>query len=156
MGHGDSGGPSDQIGFTQPASLLAEGASSSGAVIWRVTQQSFLSSAVPPSFQALGLAPGKFQEDQCPTELGRRAACQQRRQRTSWPALCPPQSGPIPWASGAGLCSLPSPASGKRGTRRQSIHSGGPESPSSLGAGPGVSPGENLCPEWGSRCWAVC
>lgn len=48
FGARDSGGPSDQIGFTQPASLLAEGASSSGAVIWRVAQQSFLSSAVPP------------------------------------------------------------------------------------------------------------
>lgn len=114
--------------------------------------------AVLPIFCRAPLVPGpgKFREDQCPTELGRRAACQRRRQRTSWPALRPLQSGPIPWASGAGLCSLPSPASGKRGTRRQSIHSGGPESPSSLGAGPGVSPGENLCPEWGSRCWAVC
>lgn len=114
--------------------------------------------AVLPIFCRAPLVPGpgKFREDQCPTELGWRAACQRRRQRTSRRALRPPQSGPIPWASGAGLCSLPSPASGKWGTRRQSIHSGGPESPSSLGAAPGVSPGENLCPEWGSRCWAVC
>lgn len=73
--------------------------------------------AVLPIFCRAPLVPGpgKFREDQCPTELGRRAACQRRRQRTSRPALRPPQSGPIPWASGAGLCSLPSPASGKRG-----------------------------------------
>lgn len=77
-------------------------------------------------------------------------------------AVCPrwPSSkegrDPMPTVSaprGAGLCSVPSPASRRWGKRRQNIRSGVPASPSSLGAAPGI---RNSTMNGRSTCLAVC
>lgn len=174
LGHGDSGGPSDRIRFTRPASSLAEGASGRGAVIWRVAPQSSASSAVPPPFRGVTLLPlsgscapsgrqwpvagaasrlpgplvGSRQVSGGPVPRRARTEGSSPAKEAEDPPACPP---PPPPRSPA-----PSPGPLVQGSvlflPRQSVHSGGPESPSSLGAAPGVRPGENLCPESGSRC----